>query len=176
MVVVYSERGLWADQRLVLCRRAASSSKPFSSLTSYPNTLMGYNKLQLKFLCCWSWPLSCSPNEVLWCTPRTHSLLFSILFAMLALTSGLEKNVFSYNTSLGCQFFFSPIVALESCHPETSPAQKQLVGGELGQRVFHTNDECTSLAPALWSPPTGAIWEQRGWEKMRFVCVGEIIS
>lgn len=46
---MYSESGLWADQSLVLCRRAASSSKPSSSLTSFPNTLMGYNKPQLSF-------------------------------------------------------------------------------------------------------------------------------
>lgn len=112
-IEVYSECGLWADQRLALCKRAASSSKPPSSLTSHPDTWMGYNKLQLKFLCCWSWPLSCSPNEVFWCAPKIHGLLFSIPFAVPALTSGLAKNV-SFHTMppLGANCSFLPQLPL----------------------------------------------------------------
>lgn len=80
-----------------------------TSLVSHPYTRTGYNKLQLKFLCCWSWPLSCSPNEVFWCAPKIHSLLFSILFAVSALTGGLTKNVsFHAMPPLGANCSFLP--------------------------------------------------------------------
>lgn len=104
------ECGLWEDQRLVLCGRAASSSKPPSSPTSHPDTRTGYNKLKL---CCLGWPLSFNPNEAFWCAPEIHSLLFSILFAVPALTGGLLKNL-SFHTMppLGANCSFLPQLPL----------------------------------------------------------------
>lgn len=133
----------------MLCRRAVPSSNSLSSLTSHSDTPWGIISHKLSFFVVevdLYLAALMKPFDVF----LRYGLLFSILFSHVCFNRWAHKErKSSYNASLGCQLFSSPIVALESCHPETSPALKQLFSGELGQRVFHTNDECTRLAPAL---------------------------